>query len=583
MIQIIRRLPVKSTILAVLFLFIQIAGALYLPYMVADIVNNGVAAANPSYILQKGMWVIGLTVLSAVGAVLNTYCFSRISYKLGSELRQEIYEKVLTFSKHEFDQFGVSSLITRSTNDVTQVQNLVEMGLKFLIISPAYLIGGIVLTAVLSPRLGLIFLMAVPFLLLSYLVIHRFASPLYGKIQISLDKLNRHFREGLTGVKVIRAFSKEDVEYCKYQSVNEEFTSVSIKAGTIMSFFVPVITLLINCAVLGIVWAGGYGVVNGTIEVGAIVGAISYSGQILMGFAMITNVILAVPRGQASAKRIYEILDKPITIMDPDVQKTVSHDETLLTFRNVGFKYSGADKPVLTDISFEIKGGQTLAIIGSTGDGKTSLVNLMSRLYDISGGQIMLNGTDIREISQEKVHEMVSNVPQSSMLFIGTIRSNMKLGNPLATDEEIWRVLDMAQAAEFVKALPDGLDSMVDKAGGNFSGGQKQRLCIARALLKKASIYVFDDSFSALDFKTERAVRMAIESNLKGVITIIVAQRLSTVMTADQIMVLDKGRMAGLGGHRELEKDCPVYQEIIESQTCKNSPRQILPDERKVI
>lgn len=581
MIHIIRRLPLKNTMLAILFLFLQIIGSLYLPYIVADIVNNGVAAGDPSYISVRGIWMIGLSVLSLVGAVVNTYCFSRISYKLGSELRQEIYEKVLTFSKYEFDQFGVSALITRSTNDVTQVQNLVEMGLKFLIISPAYLIGGIALTAALSPRLGLIFLITVPFLLISYFVIHRFASPLYGVMQTSLDKLNQHFREGLTGVKVIRAFNKEEEEYGKYLAVNKTFTAASISAGTIMSFFVPVITLLINAAALGIVWIGGKGIAGGSVEVGAIVGAISYSSQILMGFSMITNVILAIPRGQTSAERINEVLYMPVSITDPDRIETAGLENVSLTFHHVDFKYAGADRPVLTDVNVTVSGGQTLAIIGSTGDGKTSLINLISRFYDASAGEILLNGSDIRNLSQEMLHDIVSSVPQSSMLFMGTIRSNMQFGNSEATDDEIWQALDMAQATEFVKALPDGLDSPVEKAGGNFSGGQKQRLCIARALLKKADIYIFDDSFSALDFKTEGAVRRAIESNLADKIKIVVAQRLSTVKTADQIMVLDKGRMVGLGSHEELKELCPVYQEIIDSQTYDNTSRQRLGTEAK--
>lgn len=579
--SIIKRLPVKNTILAIGFLFLQIIGSLYLPYMVADIINHGVATGDTGYIWSRGLMMIGLSIISMVGAVLNTYCFSRISYQLGCELRQDIYEKVFKFSKHEFDQFGVSSLITRSTNDVTQIQNLVEMGLKFLIISPAYLVGGIILTAMLSPRLGLIFLGTLPFLLISYLVINRFASPLYVKMQATLDQLNRHFREGLTGVKVIRAFSREEEEYQKYENTNREYTSASITASTIMSFFVPVITLLINVAALGIVWLGGLGIAGGSTPVGAVVGAISYSTQILMGFAMITNVILAIPKGQTSARRINEILEMPLSITDDNVVSLRDAGRYSLTFANVDFKYDGAQKRTLTDISFTVKGGQTMAVIGSTGDGKTSLVNLISRFYDAASGRIFLNGVDIRVISQRSIHEMVSTVPQSSVLFMGTIRSNMRLGDPDATDEQIWHALDLAQATEFIKELPDGLDSIVEKAGGNLSGGQKQRLCIARALLKKASIYVFDDSFSALDFKTDKAVRTAMKSGLKDKITVIVAQRLSTVMSADLIAVMDKGMIVGLGTHEELKQSCPVYQEIIDSQTYQEELPGTFPEQRK--
>ena len=571
MASIIKRLPIAGTLLAILFLLVQTAGALYLPTIVADIVNNGVIVGNSSYIWSRGALMAVLSIISLIGAVLNTYCFSRISYKLGSELRHDIYQKVMSFSKTEFEKFGASSLITRNTNDVTQVQNLVEMGLKFLIISPLYLIGGIVLTALLSPKLGLIFLCTVPFLLVSYAVINRFASPLYVKMQLAIDSLNRHFREGLTGVKVIRAFSKENEEYCKYKEDNKAYLSASISAGTIMSFFVPILTLLISIATLVIIFVGGYGTAGGDMTVGAIVGAVGYSGQILMGFGMLTGVILSIPRGQTSAKRINEVLDMPLSVTDGANNKNCVKEEISLVFEHVDFKYQGADKQTLSDISFTVKGGQTLAVIGSTGDGKTSLINLLSRFYDPTAGQILLNRTNIRDITQDTLRSMVSNTPQTAMLFLGTIRSNMLVGKHDATDEEIWQALDIANATEFVRNLPEGLDSVVEKAGGNFSGGQKQRLCIARALLKEAFVYVFDDSFSALDFKTDKQVRISMKPKLARVITVIVAQRISTVISADIIAVLDKGRIIGLGTHQKLSESCPVYQEIIASQTYKEA------------
>lgn len=564
MFKIIKRLPIMMSLIAIGFLIIQIICALYLPRVTADIVNVGVRTSNISYIWSKGYLMIGLSVFSLLGALCNTYLFSRISYALGGELRADIYRKVLSFSKNEFDKIGTSSLITRNTNDVTQVQTLVEGGLKFLILAPAMLIGGIIMTWMLNPTLGLIFLCTVPILSVVYFVIYRYASPLYAKMQKLLDTLNLFFREGLTGVKVIRAFGKENQEYEKYKNVNQEYTRNYVKAGTIMSVSIPLVTMLVSLATVLIVWVGGKGVGDGTIETGAIMAAISYSIQILMGFAMLTNVILSIPRGQISAKRIYEVMDMPLSVKEPD--QASSAGKTSLIFENVDFRYQGAEKKTLEDISFTVQGGQTLAIIGSTGDGKSSLVNLISRLYDVEKGCIRIGGTDIRDMEQRKLRDLVSFTPQKSTLFFGTIRSNMLEGKSDATDDEIWAALDMAQATEFIRTLPEGLDSPVEKGGGNFSGGQKQRLCIARALLKNAFIYVFDDSFSALDFKTEGAVRSSMGAKLKDSITIIVAQRISTVMNADVIVVLDNGKIAGLGNHETLKETNPVYQEIIDSQ-----------------
>lgn len=567
MLKIVKRLPIALSLIAIAFLIIQIVCALWLPLVTAGIVNIGIKNSDVDFIWSKGFLMIALSVASMVGGICNTYLFSKISYKLGGELRSDIYRKVLRFSKHEFDKFGTASLITRNTNDVTQVQTLVEGGLKSLIHAPALLIGGIIMTGLLSPTLALIFLCTVPFLGVSYFVIYRFASPLYEKMQRLLDNLNQFFREGLTGARVIRAFGKESQEYEKYKAVNREYTKSYITAGTIMSLSVPLVTMLISLATVIIVWTGGKGVSSGTIEIGSIMGAISYSLQILMGFEMLTNVILSIPRGQISAKRIYEVLDMPISINDPNGAKKAGNGA--LTFENVDFRYQGAERKTLENISFTVNKGQTLAIIGSTGDGKSSLVNLIPRLYDVEKGYVKIGGTDIRKLEQKTLHDLVSFSPQKSTLFFGTIRSNMLAGKPDATDEEIWAALEMAHATEFVLTLPNGLDSTVEKGGGNFSGGQKQRLCIARALLKNAAIYIFDDSFSALDFKTDGEVRRALGRKLKDAITIIVAQRVGTVMDADMIAVLDNGKLTGLGTHEQLEVSCHVYKEIINSQFYK--------------
>ncbi|GAB6108681.1 ABC transporter ATP-binding protein [Fusibacter bizertensis] len=577
MLKIIKRLPMVKVFFAIFFLLIQIVCALYLPYITADIVNKGVVSGDNSYVLSKGALMIALSLISLVGAIVNTFIFSKISYKLGSQLRAEIYGKALSFSKFEYDKIGTSSLITRNTNDVTQVQNLVEMGLKFLILAPAMLIGGIVMTYLLNPTLALIFLATVPFLTISYLIIYFFARPLYTKMQKLLDQMNLFFREGLNGAKIIRAFSKEEIEFDKYNGVNQSYTQTSISAGTIMSFFIPVITMILSLSTVIIMWKGGKMVGDGTLAVGDIMGAISYSAQILMGFGMLTNIILAIPRGQISANRINEVIEMPLSIVQTGVVQKPKHSKlstkmrTSLTFDHVDFRYHGADSKTLENITLEVSSGQTLAIIGSTGEGKTTLVSLISRLYDVENGAIKIEHQDIRKYDETKLRALISLTPQKSILFMGTIRSNMLMSKPNATDQEIWEALDIADATEFVSQLPQGLDSVIDKNGGNFSGGQKQRLSIARSILKDAKIYIFDDTFSALDFKTDLKIRKAIRRKLKDAITIIVAQRISTIMDADLIALIDGGKLSGLGTHDDLKAGNVIYQEIIESQFYKEA------------
>lgn len=565
MLSILKRLPTLRAVLAVVFLLLQTAGALSLPYFMANIVNNGIAVGNTAYIMQQGSYMLIFTLLSLAGQVCNTYVAAKISYGLGFELRSDIYRKVLGFSKNEYDRFGMASLLTRNTNDVAQVQALVEMGLKFLIVSPLYLLGGIIMTFVLSPKLAMIFVAAIPFLVIATVIIYRYANPLYAKMQKLVDTLNLFFREGLTGVKVIRAFNKEAEDYNKYEAASTEYTKNAIAAGTIMSVLVPIITLFINLSMLLIAWVGAKSVSNGSMEVGAIMGAISYSVQILIGFSILTNVILSLPRGKVSVDRINAVLDMPVSIQD--ATNAVQPAAGALKFDHVGFRYAGAKKKALDDVCFSVEQGKRLAVIGSTGAGKTSLASLISRLYDVESGSIQLGGQDIRQMTQDGLHSSISFAPQKSTLFMGTIRDNMLIAKADATDREIWDALETACAAGFIKALPDGLDSLVEKGGGNFSGGQRQRLCIARALLKDADIYIFDDTFSALDFKTDAAVRAAMKERLKDKITVIVAQRINTIMDADRIVVLADGKLAGLGTHVELAGTNGVYKEMIDSQT----------------
>ncbi len=566
MFKIIKRLSLLPVILAIAFLFIQVLCDLYIPTLTADMVNDGIVKGDTRFILQLGIVMIFVSLGGFVAALLNTKISAQISYKLGCVLRKDIYRKASQFSNDEFNKIGTSSLITRNTNDVTQVQNLIEMFLKFLILAPLYLVGGVVMAYWLSPSLSTVFIIVVPIVMLAAIGISMYANPLYAKMQKTIDRLNLIFREGLNGVKVIRAFGKEKQEYERYKRDNAEYTKTSIRVNAIVGLLMPIMSLVMSLATIAITWIGSKSIDSGNLEIGTMMGVIAYSVQIMTGFMLIINVVSSIPRGVTSAKRINEVLDMPLTIYDAKNARQILSNETSLVFKHVTYTYQGAEKNAVEDISFSIHKGQTLAIIGSTGSGKSTIANLIPRLYDVSGGKIFLNDTDIQEIAQSTLHDRISLIPQKSVLFFGTVRENMLLGKPTATDDEIWAALNVAHAEEFVRSLDGGLDGIVEKGGGNFSGGQKQRLCIARAILKDADVYVFDDSFSALDFKTEGEIRTALKGKLTNVVTVIVAQRMRTIMNADKILVLCEGKAAGIGTHDELKKSCEVYREIIASQ-----------------
>ena len=566
MLKIIKRLYPLQVIAAIVFLLIQVVCDLYIPTLTADMVNKGIVKSDISLIWQLGIIMTLISLGSFIAALLNTYISAKISYKLGCTLRKDIFRKASQFSNDEFDKIGTSSLITRNTNDVTQVQNLIEMFLKFLILAPLYLIGGVVMAYRLSPSLSTVFIIIVPIVAFVAIGISMYANPLYAKMQESIDRLNLIFREGLNGVKVIRAFGKEKLEYERYEHDNDEYTRTSIRVNAIVGLLMPIMSLVMSIATIAITWIGGKSIDSGSMEIGTMMGVIAYSAQIMTGFMLITNVISSIPRGVTSAKRVNEVLDMPLTICDTRNAKSTLKNEASLVFEDVTYAYQGAEKNAVQDISLRIHKGQTLAIIGSTGSGKSTIVNLIPRLYDVSSGKIYLNDSDIQGLTQSTLHDRVSLVPQKSALFFGTVRENMQLGRPTATDDEIWAALKIANAAEFVKSLDDGLDGIVEKGGGNFSGGQKQRLCIARAVLKNADVYVFDDSFSALDFKTDSEIRVALKGKLTSAVTVIVAQRVSTIMNADKILVLNEGEIAGIGTHEELKRSSEVYKEIIASQ-----------------
>lgn len=550
---------------AVIFMVIQITSDLYLPTLTSDIIDKGVTKGDTSYIMHVGLIMIGISLIGIVASVFNTLIASREAQKLGKRLRSEIYEKVEFASHTEFEKIGTASLITRTTTDVNQIQMVSQMFLRLMINAPITLIGASVLAYSRDPELTKIFLYIMPALIIIVGGIMYFAVPLFKSLQLKTDKLNLVFREGLTGVRVIRAFNQTIFEEKRFDDANKDYTQTAIKVNTLMSFLLPIVTLIISITNVSIVWFGGHNVAEGSLEVGTMMAFMTYAMQILMSFMMMTMIFIFVPRAQASAVRINEVLDLKNDIENKNEVKELTGDKNLL-FHDVEFSYPGAEKAAITQIDVSVKSGETLAIIGGTGSGKTTLINMIPRFYDVTKGSLKVNNQNVKEVDQVSLRDRIGFVPQKAVLFTGTIRSNMLYGFPEATEDDIWKALEIAQAKEFVLELSEGLDSIVEQGGSNFSGGQRQRLCIARALIKPADIYIFDDSFSALDFKTDALLRKALKESVTESIVVIVAQRISTVVEADTILVLDNGAMVGKGNHQELKETNETYQEILTSQ-----------------
>ncbi|HAQ4444927.1 TPA: ABC transporter ATP-binding protein [Enterococcus faecium] len=568
MLKIVKRISLTSAIAAAVFMVIQVMADLYLPTLTSNIIDKGVAQGDVDYIWHTGFVMIGFSLISILAAIANTFFATRESQKLGKQLRTDVYKKSESLTKDAFDKYGTASLITRTTNDVTQIQMVTQMFLRMMINAPITLIGASILAYQKDHQLTKIFLVVIPVMIILIGGIMYFAVPLFKSMQKKTDRLNLVFREGLTGVRVIRAFDKTRFEENRFDLVNKDYTNTAIKVNTIVALMMPMMTLIMSGTNVAITWFGGHYIADMTLEVGNLIAFMTYAMQILISFMMLSAIFIMVPRAQASADRINEVLDEKIGIHDPENPKTVSFagKEATLAFNHVNYRYHGAEKLALEDIDFQAKSGEIVAIIGGTGSGKTTLVNLIPRLYDIESGSIQINGTDVSEMTQYNLRELMGFVPQKAVLFSGTIRDNMQYGKPDATDEMIWEALEIAQAKDFVSEMEDGLDSHVEQGGGNFSGGQRQRLAIARALVKTADIYVFDDSFSALDFKTDANLRQALKTNMKESITVLVAQRVSTVMDADMILVLDEGKLVGKGTHEELLATNETYQEIVHSQ-----------------
>lgn len=556
----------KWAVLAVLILvFAQSMSDLYLPTLMADIIDKGVVTGDTAYIWKIGAVMLGITGLGALAAIAASYYSSKAAMGLGRDIRRKVFNHVERFTLQEFDQVGTASLITRTTNDITQVQQVVIMMLRMVVSAPIMFVGGLIMAVSKDAKLSLVIVAAMPVLVVSILLILWKGVPLFGQVQKRLDRLNLVLRENLTGIRVIRAFNRESQEKVRLTKANADLTDVSIKVNKIMAFLMPVMMLVMNLTVVGVIWFGGIRINNGGMQIGDLMAFIQYVMQIMFALVMASVMFVMIPRAAVSAKRINEVLEMEPTMVDAGTA-SADQERGTLVFDRVTFSYPGAEAPVLSDISFTARPGEITAVIGGTGSGKSTLVNLIPRFYDVTEGSIQVNGVDSQTVPQEELRSKIGFVPQKALLFTGTIADNIRFGKEDARDEEIQHAAQVAQATDFIERMPEQYESMIEQGGSNVSGGQKQRLSIARALVRKPDIYVFDDSFSALDFKTDATLRKALKQETEDATVLIVAQRVSTVMDADQIIVLEEGKIAGIGTHDELYETNDVYQEIVKSQ-----------------
>ncbi len=554
-----------ALVIVVVLTTMQVIANLYLPFLNADIINNGVVTGDVGYIVRVGAIMLGLSLGLAVISVIAVYYSARTAMAFGRDVRGNLFRSVERFSLREVNQFGAPSLITRTTNDVQQVQMLVLMGLTMMIAAPLTMVGGVIMALRTDVELSALLLVIIPVMGVVIAILMSKMVPLFRVMQVKIDRINGVLRENLAGIRVIRAFVRTDHEQERFADANEDLTDTALRVTRLFALTMPSLMLIFNLSSVAIIWFGGHLVDDGDMQIGDLTAFLSYMMQILFSVMMAVMLMVMVPRAAASAERITAVLDTEPKVVDPDVPTEPAQRRGLVEFENVEFRYPGAEDPVLSGVNLTIRPGQTTAVVGSTGAGKTTLVNLIPRLYDVTGGRVVVDGVDVREFAQEELWSYLGLVPQKSFLFSGTVGSNVRFGLPDATDEQVWDALDVAQA-DFVREMPEQLDAPIDQGGTNVSGGQRQRLSIARALIRPCPIYIFDDSFSALDYATDARLRAALAQRTRTAAVIIVAQRVSTIRHADQIVVLDGGRVVGVGTHEELMDTCETYQEIVFSQ-----------------
>jgi ATP-binding cassette subfamily B multidrug efflux pump len=573
---------VRQLLLVMVLLLIQAIASLYLPSLNADIINNGVVPGDNGYILRTGGFMLVVTILLAACAIVAVYFGARVAMSFGRDMRSAIFKRVASFSQPEINHFGSASLITRNTNDVQQVQMVVFMALTVMILAPITGIGGIIMALREDVPLSGLLVVILPLMALVILLVMRRAVPLFRQMQVRLDRINQVMREALAGVRVIRAFVRTEHEEERFGVANEELFNTSIRVNRLFAVTIPIMFAILNLSTVAVMWFGSMRIDTGGMPIGNLTAFLAYLMQILIAVLMAVFMFILVPRAAVSADRIQEVLTTEPSIHDPEMPVLMpavvpAHGDGsgpasppaiagTVEFKDVEFRYPGAEHPVLRNISFTARPGETTAIVGSTGSGKTTLINLIARFYDVTGGAVLVDGVDAREMTRSDLWKRIGFVPQRAFLFSGTVASNLRYGDESADDEALWHALEIAQARDFVEKMEGELEATIAQGGTNVSGGQRQRLAIARALVKRAPVYIFDDTFSALDFRTDALLRAALGTELASATVIIVAQRVGTILKADRIVVMDEGRIVGIGKHAELMKTCETYREIVFSQ-----------------
>ncbi|HOP94454.1 MAG TPA: ABC transporter ATP-binding protein [Dictyoglomaceae bacterium] len=553
-------------ILAPLFMIVEVVCDLFQPTLLAKIIDEGVLKSNFPLILRTGLLMVGIAIIGMIGGVGCTIFASYASQNFGRDLRSALFKKIQAFSFRNIDKFHTSSLITRLTNDVTQLQTLVMMSLRIVVRAPLLFIGGIIMAVSINRKLSVIFLISIPLIIFVFIFIMRKSYPLFSEVQRRIDALNNVIRENLSGIRLVRAFIREDYEKDRFRNTNSALMNAVIKASMLMIFAMPIFMLVTNFSILAVLWYGGLLAQAGEMQVGEIMAYINYMTQILFSLTTIGNILMFISRASASAERVNVVLEEKIDIVNKEHASIEVIERGEVTFENVYFGYNENDEPVLKNINFSVNAGEVVGILGTTGSGKSTLVNLIPRLYDVTSGRILINGKDVRDMDLKVLRSIISMVPQDTILFSGTIRENICWGREDATEEEIIQACKIAQAHDFITKLPDGYETVIGQRGVNLSGGQKQRIAIARAIIRKPLILILDDATSAVDFVTEQKILKGLKEMMKNCTTFAIAQRVSTVMNADKIILLEKGEIVGLGTHKELLDSNPVYQEIYKSQ-----------------